>query len=531
MTDAATREWRPKVNPFVIAGVVTIPVFMEILDTTIVNVALPHIAGGMAVSAEESTWVATSYLVANAIVLSVSGALSAFVGRRRFFLICVGMFTLASLLCGLATSLPELIVFRLFQGLAGGGMVPSQQAILLDTFTLKQRGQAFALAGMATIAAPILGPTLGGIITDGYSWRWVFLMNVPIGGAAIFLAAAVLEDPPHFVRRRFTGWGSLDLPGLALAALCLGSLQVILDIGQKADWLDSPWVRLFALISLATFVAGVFWMLAQEHPLIELRLFRDRNFAVGCTMIFMTGFGLFGTSVIMPIMTQTLYGYTATLSGYVLSPGAIMIVFMMPFIANVAVRVQPKYLAPIGYLGCGFGVLSATYLLTPGADFWTLLILRCYQVIGLGFLFVSSSQICYSNVPPGKNDVASSLFSLARNMGGSVGIATATTIYSRGQQSHQATLTQHLSALDPNVQLAISERVSALTARGVPLAEAQQSALGQLNRVLFTQSAMLAFLDVFLVLGLALVLTAWLPLITRPIKRASNAPAPEILEA
>lgn len=475
-------------NPWLIAVVVTMATFMEVLDTTIVNVALPHMAGNLSATIDEITWVLTSYLVANAIVLPIAGWCSNVFGRKRFYMSCVALFTVSSFLCGLAPNLPTLVICRILQGLGGGGLQPSEQAILVDAFPAEKRGMAFAVAGIAMVTAPILGPTLGGWITDNASWRWCFYINVPVGILSLMLSSRMVQDPPKEKEEAKSQVPfRLDFVGLALIAISLAATQFVLDKGERLDWFDSPLIRSFGIIGIGGLLATVIWELKQHHPVVDLPLFKNRNFAVANALMFTLGFVMFGTTVLLPLLLQTRMGYTATDAGLVLSPGGIAVMVMMPAIGWLVSRVQPKKLVAVGMFMHGIALLLMTRF-DLLVDFRTVVLTRCLQAGSFAFLFIPINTMAYAELPPGKNNNASSLLSLARNMGGSCGIALATYLVTARSQVHQTMLSAHMSVYDPAFQQAIEA-----TQRMLPGARPEAF----LYKTLLDQSAMLAYLDVF----------------------------------
>ena len=409
MSESASKP----INPILVSIVVSLAAFMEVLDTTIANVALSHIAGSLGASSEESTWVLTSYLVSNGIVLPLSGWLSGLMGRKNFFILCIIGFTFTSFMCGISTSLPMLIVFRLLQGLAGGGLQPAQQAIIKDSFPPEKLGMAFAITGITTVLAPILGPTLGGYITDNYNWRWIFFMNVPIGLLAAVLVKVLVQDPPSAQKQAV---GSIDYIGLGLIALGLGALQIVLDKGQQEDWFDSSFIVLFAVVSAISLVLAIYWLLQQKHPVVELKLFKILSFGMPCVMMFFVGFALYGSTTLLPMMVQANFGYDATLSGLLLSPAGIVVLFMMPVVGKLVNVVPAKYLISVGMLINAFG-MWATGLITPQTDYSTFVFVRILQTLGLPFLFVPASTLAFSKISPENSSNASAIISLARNLG------------------------------------------------------------------------------------------------------------------
>src|ERR1700694_471920 len=385
-------DWNPGHNLWLIALTVTLATFMEVLDTSVANVALPHIAGGLAASQDESSWVLTSYLVSNAIVLPLSGWLSSIFGRKRFYMSCVVLFTPSSLLCGIAPSLPLLIFFRILQGAGGGGLQPSEQAILADTFPPAKRGMAFAVYGMAVVLAPAIGPTLGGFITDHYSWRWVFFINVPVGIASMMLSSRILVDPPHLVEAK-KRVGPIDGVGLGLIAVGLGALEYVLDKGQEEDWFNSHTIVIFATIAAVALVTFVIWEWRQKHPVVEVRLFRDRNFAISNLMMMVLGMALYGSTVLLPLYLQVWMGYSAQDAGMALSPGGFIVILLLPLVGKLLSRVDARYLIAFGFLVPSAALLHMAHTLYPGIDFRTAVLMRMFQASGLAFLFVPINSV------------------------------------------------------------------------------------------------------------------------------------------
>jgi DHA2 family multidrug resistance protein len=491
--EAINAQWRPKANPWLIAVSVTIATFMEVLDTTIVNVALPHIAGSMSASADEATWALTSYLVANGIVLTISGWLGDLLGRKRYFIICIAMFTFFSFLCGSATSLGELIVFRLAQGFFGGGMQPNQQSIILDTFPPARRGAAFGVAAMATIVAPVLGPTLGGYITDVASWRWIFYLNIPIGILAVFLVSALVEDPPWVKNRRSRG---IDYIGLGLIIVGLGCLEIMMDRGQDADWFSSPFIRTMGVLAALGITGAIIWLQVAKKPIVHLDVFKDRNFATGCLMISATGGTLYAGAVMLPQLAQQYLNYTATWAGLILSPGGLMIIFLIPFIGQLLKRTAARNLIAIGFIVMGFSFLYSSHL-TATIDFNTLMGMRMFQTAALAFLFVPISTVAYSTLPRERNGDAVALFAMFRNVFGSIGISLATASVAQRMQAHQSFLAEKASPFNQGYLDLLAATESSLRALGHPAAAARDMALGQVYRIIRTQSAIMAYNDTF----------------------------------
>ncbi len=492
---ASDATWKPIANPWLIAIVVTTAAFMEILDTTIVNVSLPHIAGSVSASYDDSTWALTSYLVANGIVLPISGFLGRLIGRKRYFLICIAMFTVSSFLCGTSTSLGELICFRLMQGFFGGGLQPNQQSIILDTFEPAQRGKAFGVVSVAVIFAPIIGPTLGGWITDNFSWRWIFFINVPVGLFAFLAVAALVEDPPWVLRAR-ASIRDFDYIGLGFIALGLGSLQIMLDRGEDDDWFSSPLIVVAAILAAIGILGAIGWLLTAKKPIVNLRVFANRNFAVGSVMIFALGAVLYSGGVLIPQLAQQRLGYTATLAGLVLSPGGLVILLMIPVIIRIMPYVQTRYLVGIGFftLGCAY---SYAHSVTPDATFGKLCFMRATQTLGLAFLFVPTSTISYSTVPRALNGDASSLYVMLRNVAGSIGISLATAGIVERTQARQSYLAGHLDTFNPAFMDYLARTQHTLLGMGRSASEVGAQAMGQALQVLNQQAAILAYRDVF----------------------------------
>jgi DHA2 family multidrug resistance protein len=484
----------------VIAIVVTLAAFMEVLDTTIVNVSLPHIAGTMSASYDEATWTLTSYLVANGIVLPISGFLGRLLGRKRYFLICIGAFTACSFLCGISTNLGELIVFRMLQGFFGGGLQPSQQSIILDTFEPSQRGRAFSVSAVAIVVAPVLGPTLGGWITDNFSWRWVFLINVPIGVITTFLVMQVVEDPPWH-RAAAKGDRHIDVTGISLIALGLGCLQVMLDRGEDDDWFGSPMIVTFAVLSVVGIVGAVFWLSYAKKPVVNIRVLRDRNFALGCATIAVFAMILYGSSVIVPQLAQQRLGYTALLAGLVLSPGALLITVMIPIVGKVMPMVQTRHLIAVGFFLLGAALFYA-HQLVPDIDFNTLVVMRMAQSFALAFLFVPTSTLAYVTLPKKLNDDAAALFTMFRNVAGSIGISLSTAGIQERTQVRMAHLVHNMTPLYQPYNDTLRRIEQAIQQAGSAGTDLAQAATGQMYKMFISQATILAYLDIFAVCGL-----------------------------
>ncbi|MFZ1006296.1 MAG: DHA2 family efflux MFS transporter permease subunit [Candidatus Sulfotelmatobacter sp.] len=495
--------WRPAVNPWIIAITVTLATFMEVLDTSIANVALPHIAGSLSAGQDESTWVLTSYLVSNAIVLPLSGWLSSIIGRKNFYMGCVALFTISSFLCGLAPNLATLIICRVLQGAGGGGLQPSEQAILADTFPPAKRGMAFAVYGMAVVSAPAIGPTLGGWITDNFTWRWIFFINIPVGIISILLTTRLIQDPPYFKRRKLSET-KIDYVGLGFVALGLGTLQIILDKGQREDWFESHFIVILSVICAVSLLFVIFWEWRHKDPIIDLHLFRDRTFGVSNLLMFMLGFALLGSTLLLPLFSQTLLGYTAEEAGLALMPGGFTIILLLPLVGFLLSRYSPRWLLIFGLV-----VLSGSLFHMAGFDldinFRTVATARVFQAAGMAFLFVPINTAAYAFLPRDKNNAASGLMNLARNIGGSVGISLVTTMLDRRSQVHLNDLSRNLSAANPAFRTMLQGATQAMRMHGANAAFASQQAYALIEGTLQRQAAMLSYLDDFRLLGISIL--------------------------
>ncbi|PYE24243.1 DHA2 family multidrug resistance protein [Paraburkholderia silvatlantica] len=518
------RNWRPAGNPWLIAIAVTLAAFMEVLDTTIVNVALPHIAGTMSASYDEATWVLTSYLVANGIVLPISAFFGRVLGRKRYFMLCIVAFTVCSFLCGIATSLGQLVIFRVAQGFFGGGLQPNQQSIILDTFEPSQRSRAFSISAVAIVVAPVLGPTLGGWITDNVSWRWVFLLNVPVGILTTLAVFQLVEDPPwvkHETHRRMN-WRTVDFWGIGLIAVGLGCLQVMLDRGEDDDWFSSPFIVTFAVLALLGSVGATLRLLYAKHPVVDLRCLRDRNFTLGCCMIAAFAAVLYGSAVIIPQLAQQQLGYTATLAGLVLSPGALLITMEIPVVSRLMPHIQTRMLVLTGFIMLTVALIYARTL-TPDIDYLTLVKLRSAQSLAIGFLFVPVTTLAYLTVPKELNNDASALFTMFRNVAGSIGISVSTALIRERSQAWMAHLSAHTSPFSQNYQDTLTrEAQTVMQGTGAPLAQAMQTANGHLYETFVSQAAILAYIDVFGILACFCLAFAPLALLFSPAKAAGS---------
>ena len=488
------------INPWVIAVTVTLATFMEVLDTSIANVALPHIAGNLSAGSDESTWVLTSYLVSNAIVLPLSGWFSSLIGRKRFYMSCVALFTISSFLCGLAPSLGVLVFFRILQGAGGGGLQPSEQAILNDTFSFEKRGMAFAVYGLAVVVAPTIGPWLGGWITDSFSWRWIFYINVPVGIISLILTNFLVSDPPYMRRASVKSGFRIDYIGIGLISLGLGSMQIILDKGQRLDWLSANFIRIFFGLMLVGIISGIIWELREKEPVVDLRMLKDRNFAIATMAMFFLGFVLYSSTVLIPQLLQQLLGYSAEMAGKALSPGGAVIMCMMPVVGMLVSRVDTRILITFGCIVSA----SALFVMAGwdlGLDYGHAVRARMLQSFGLAFLFIPINVAAFAYVPREKTNMGTGIINLARNIGASVGIATVTTMLQRRGQFHQAQLMDRVNDYGPAYRNMLSGLQTKLVAAGSSLAHATTQAQTMIYNTVQRQAAMMAFIDNFKMLG------------------------------
>ena len=495
--------WQPKGNPWIIAAAVSLAAFMEVLDTSIANVALPHIAGNLGASNDESTWVLTSYLVSNAIVLPISGWLVGWLGRKRFLLTCIVCFTVSSLLCGIAPNLGLLLLFRVMQGAFGGGLQPMAQAILGDTFPPEKRGLAFALYGVTAICAPAIGPTLGGWITDNYSWRWIFYINVPVGALALALVYQLVEDPPYLARlkKKLSGF---DFIGFSLLTLGVGALQIALDKGQEDDWFGSNFITTLVVIAAAGLVALVIWEWFQKEPIVDVRLFKNFNVATTNLMFLMLGAALFSSTVLMPQLLQTLMGYPAQKAGMVLSAGALVVLVVLPMVGKLTTRFQARHIIAFGWIGLAVSMYISSKQVDLLMSFRSATLLRVWQYIPVAFLFVPLTLAGYVGLPAEKTNAAAGLMNFMRNMGQSIGTSAVTTLIARRSQYHQSVLAAHTSS--GPFHASITALAMRLTRAGLSVHAAQQQAMGRLYAMVQAQAAVLSYVEVYWLLALASVL-------------------------
>ena len=514
------------VNPWIITFSVMLATFMEVLDTTVVNVSIPHIAGNLASTNEEGTWVVTSYLVSNAIVLPISGWLANHMGRKRLLLLCVGGFTVTSLCCGLATSLTQLIVFRVLQGLTGGGLQPLAQAILLETFPKERHGHAIAAFGIGILLAPILGPTLGGWITDNYSWRWIFYLNLPVGGLSLFLMNKFVFDP-HYVKR--SNGSRVDLWGIGFLALGIGSLQIVLDTGQRKDWFSSQYIQIFAILCVFGLVALIIRELMTDHPVVDLRVLKNRSFSAGVFLISMLGFVLYASLVLLPLYLQTLMGYPSYNAGLALSPRGIGALLFTPLAGHLTTKTDPRRLLAVGIV---LGSITMFQLsgLNLYAGFWDIFWAQVLQGVALAFLFIPLMALAMSRISQEKMGNATSIFNLMRNIGGSIGIALMTTFLARRSQVHQNHLVANVTAGSPQTLRMLQGMRANLIAHGADGVTASRKALGAVYGIVQQHAAMLAFVEAFFVMGVVfLLMLPFLPLLqySKAVQVPKTVPEPE----
>lgn len=471
-------------SPWLIAMIVSIATFMEVLDVTIVNVALRHIAGSLAASLDESTWIVTSYLVSNAIVLPISGWLANVVGRKRFYMSCVAVFALSSLLCAMSTSLSTMLIARVIQGIGGGGLAPTEQSIFADTFPVEKRAQAFALYGLTVVTAPAVGPTLGGWLTDSFSWHWCFLINLPIGALSLVLVQLFVAEPEALKqdRKRLLARGlNIDYIGFALVALGFGALQIMLDRYERDDGFASSFITGTALIAGVSLLALVAWEIRHPQPVMNVRLMRSSAFAISCLVMFLFGFMLISMTQLLPQLSQTLMGYDATLSGLTLGLGGIATLLLMPISGLITGRlIQPKWLIMIALAGTGWALWMGARL-DLDISFWDLAMLRVTQVVWLPFIFIPLSAVSYVGVPPDRTNEASALINLMRNLGGSVGVSFTTTMLEQRLQFHHERLAEHITAYNGYTW-------------NTPLAP--------IDSMIQAQAGIMSYLDIFWMLGM-----------------------------
>ena len=493
---------------------VTLATFMEVLDSSIANVSLPHIAGSLGATYEEAIWVLTSYLVSAAIVLPVSGWLSTVIGRKRFYMTCVALFTICSFFCGIAPTLPFLIVARVLQGAGGGGLQPSEQAILADTFPPEKRGMAFAMYAMAVVVAPAIGPTLGGWITDNFNWHWIFFINVPVGLLSLFLTHRFVEDPPWLKQERRAGI-KIDYIGLALIVIGVASFQIVLDKGQELDWFGSSLITIMFCIGIPALAAFFLWEWYHEQPIVDVRLLRNRNFGTAVFFSFILGMVLFGSTVLIPEFLQTGLGYTAERAGLALSGGGLVLMLMMPVAGRLtASKVDPRLLISIGFLGTAVTLHMMTIIYLQ-IDFRTVVILRMLQVIFLPLIFIPITTLNYVGVPREKNNQVSGLSNFARNIGGSIGTSLLSTFLTRQNQTHLRMFAAHTSHANGNFQQFLKGLESLFLAQGYDAVTSAKKALALAYQIVQQQASALSFVNSFWIMSVVVACLTPLPFIMR----------------
>lgn len=501
---ALQEQWKPKTNPWLIAATVALAAFMEVLDTSIANVALPHIAGNLGASEDESTWVLTAYLVSNAVVLPMGGWAASVIGRKNFFLLCITIFTVSSFLCGIAPSLGLLLLFRVFQGAGGGGLQPMAQAIMADSFEPSKRGLAFSLYGLVAVLAPSIGPTLGGWITDNYSWHWIFYINIPVGILAFFLTQRLVEDPPYLKADR-KNLRRLDYVGLSLLVISMGALQITLDKGEEKDWFGSHFIAWFAAIFAVSFAALLIWEWFNKAPIMDLKLFKYRNFAVCCFLMLITGGLLNATTVLQPQFLQENLGYTATIAGFTLSGGGLALIFAMPLAGQAVSRFPARNLIAFGFIMFAGGYYFTATHLNLGISFGFASLLRVLQVISIPFVFISVTTAAYFGIPPEKNNQVSGLINFVRNIGGSVLISITNAMVTERGLWHQGQMIKYLTPSSSNLYNQVDSLKNYFTSTaGTNNADAL--AQGRIYNQMLEQSAALAYVDVFFILFAASLL-------------------------
>lgn len=510
------------INPWIIAISVMLGTFMEVLDTTVVNVSLRNIAGSLSVTPEEATWVLTSYLVANAIVLPLTGWLGNYFGRRNVLLASVGGFTLFSFLCGIAPNLPLLIIFRVLQGATGGGLQPLSQAILMEAFPPEKRAKAMAFWALGIVVAPMLGPVLGGWITDSYSWRWLFYINIPIGIAAVVMALLFIHDPPYIKR----GEGGIDYWGIGYLALGIGALQIMLDKGQEEDWFGSNFILTLFIVCVIGFVFFIFRELTTDHPVVDLRIFKNRTYATGVFLMTVLGFVLYGSTVLLPLWLQTLMGYPALQAGMAMLPRGLGSFLFMPIVGILMGKIEARKLLAIGLCIASYSIYQLSNL-NLEAGYWDIFWPQLLQGTSMGLLFVPLTTITNGPIPKEQMGNATSLFNLMRNIGASIGIASVTTISARHTQAHMNDLGSNINPYNPAFQSTLQSMIRGFMARGMDMVTATKQAYAALSGMVQRQAAMMGYIDVFFLL--AVMFICCLPLILIMKKPRPGGPKPEAM--
>ena len=511
----------PQASRWLIAIAVMSSAVMEVLDTSVVNVSLPHIAGSLSATVDEATWVLTSYLVANAVILPITGWLANFMGRKRLLLTVVTGFTLSSVCCGLAPSLPMLIFFRVLQGTTGGGLQPLSQAVLLEEFPGAERGKAMAFWGLGIVAAPILGPTLGGWITDTYSWRWVFYINLPIGLFSLVMISVFLYDPPY-IRR---GTMRVDFWGLGMLAVGMGALQIMLDRGQEEDWFGSRFIVTLALIAAVMLPAFIIRELYANQPIVRFRLLRYRSFASGIGLVTVLGFVLYGSLVLLPLFMQTLLGWTAVTAGLWTSPRGIGTALCMPLVGYLLGRDwDARKMLALGFVVAGLAFFGFSHMNLESGT-WDILLHQINQGLGMSFIFVPLTTLTMDPIPKSEIGYATSLYSVMRNVGSSVGVSFVTTFVARRSQFHQSVLVAHITPYDQQVQQFLARAGQAFFQGGSGWSLAGSRGMAVLYGMLQRQAALLSFLEAFRIMGFLFLAITPLVLLMRRARHARPASA------
>jgi DHA2 family multidrug resistance protein len=501
----SARSVAGKRNPWSIVAVISIATFMTVLDTSIANVALDHIAGGLSVAYDEATWVTTSFLVATAIIIPISGWLANVIGRKRYYMISVALFTIASFLCGIAPNFTFLVIARVIQGAAGGGLASVEQSMLVDTFPPKQRGLAFAAYGIVVIAGPVIGPVIGGLITDNYSWHWCFLINVPVGALSLVLVHAFVDEPKALIQERkalVAGGVKVDFIGFILVALFLGLLEVTLDRGQRDDWFSSSFITVSAIVSALSLVMFIPWELTRRDPIVPIAMFGRRNFSIACVFMLITGTIVFGTTQFVPQLLQQVLGYTATDAGLAMTAGGLATVIIMPLSGVLSGRIDARLLVGFSFLVQGLALLNMSHLDTQ-MSFASAAFARMFQSVGLPFLFVPITTIAYVGLKPNESNQASALMNVARNLGGTLGISTVQTLLAQRSQFHQARFVESLSPLNPSYANGTTQTAQTLIAQGQSPTDAPLQAVASLYQSMGQQAQMLSYVEVFHLLAIA----------------------------
>lgn len=507
------------VNPWIVAIAVMLGTFMEVLDTTVVNVSLPHIAGNLSASTDEATWVLTSYLVANAIVLPLTGWLANHFGRRNILLVSVTGFTIFSFMCGIAPNLPALIIFRILQGATGGGLQPLSQAILMEAFPPEKRGKAMAFWALGIVVAPMIGPVVGGWITDSYSWRWLFYINIPIGVAAVAMAMMYIHDPPYIKR----GKGGVDYWGIGLLAVGIGALQIMLDKGQEEDWFSSHFIVILAVLTAVGLGVFIWRELITKYPVVHLSVFKVGTYSTGVFLMTVLGFVLYGSTVLLPLWLQTLMGYSALEAGKAMLPRGLGSFLFMPVVGILVSKVDPRKLLASGLVICGASLYWLSRL-NLNAGYWDIFWPQLMQGASMGLLFVPLTTITNDPIPKHEMGNATSLFNLMRNIGASIGIASVTSLVARHVQIHTNTMTEHVTAGNPAAVATLAAVKKGMMASGMDATTAGRQAYAAVFGLIQQHAAMRSYLDAFFLLSALFIVVMPLVLIMkRPTKQRGGA--------